>query len=332
MADDGLRSRAQGCWFGQLTGDALGSIVEFKPAGQIAARYPHGLHEMIGSPVWGTLPGQPTDDSELALELARSLVRTGTYDDERVAVAYADWYDSPPFDIGSTTRIAMSAMSRARKNGASAATAARKLADTKSEANGALMRHSPLAIWGHMLPAAALDDIARRDTTLTHPNRVCQDASASFVVALAAVIRDGLSAEAAYAVATTWDAARGASPSVSRALRDARTAPPANYAMNMGHVPLAVQNAWYQALHAPSFEAGVVATVMAGGDTDTNGAIAGALLGALHGVDAIPAQWRDAVLACRPETGAAGVQKPRPRRYWPTDALELAAQLAGIPA
>ena len=30
-------------------------------------------------------------------------------------------------------------------------------------------------------------------------------------------------------------------------------------------------------------------TVMAGGDTDTNAAIAGALLGAVHGRDAIPA-------------------------------------------
>ncbi|WP_371686012.1 ADP-ribosylglycohydrolase family protein [Olavius algarvensis spirochete endosymbiont] len=40
----------------------------------------------------------------------------------------------------------------------------------------------------------------------------------------------------------------------------------------------------YQLLHAPSLEAGVVDTIMRGGDTDTNAAICGALLGAVCGV------------------------------------------------
>jgi len=54
---------------------------------------------------------------------------------------------------------------------------------------------------------------------------------------------------------------------------------------------LALQNAFYQLLHASSLERGVVDTVRAGGDTDTNAAIAGALLGAVHGRDVIPQQW-----------------------------------------
>ncbi len=35
--------------------------------------------------------------------------------------------------------------------------------------------------------------------------------------------------------------------------------------------------------------------VLLGGDTDTNAAIAGALLGAVHGRDAIPSTWRRAL-------------------------------------
>ena len=42
---------------------------------------------------------------------------------------------------------------------------------------------------------------------------------------------------------------------------------------------VALQNAFRVALHTTNFEDGVVATVMRGGDTDTNAAIAGALLG-----------------------------------------------------
>jgi hypothetical protein len=95
----------------------------------------------------------------------------------------------------------------------------------------------------------------------------------------------------------------------------------------MGWVRIAFQNAFHRLLNSRSLEQGVVDTVMRGGDTDTNAAIAGALLGAAHGIDAVPAQWRQAVLACRPESGRQGVIRPRPRKYWPIDAIELADRL-----
>jgi len=40
--------------------------------------------------------------------------------------------------------------------------------------------------------------------------------------------------------------------------------------------------------YAPKLEEAVVDSVMRGGDTDTNAAICGALLGAVHGRGAIP--------------------------------------------
>jgi hypothetical protein len=96
---------------------------------------------------------------------------------------------------------------------------------------------------------------------------------------------------------------------------------------HMGHVLIALQNAFYQLLHAPSLEAGVVATVRAGGDTDTNAAMCGALLGAVYGRPAIPAQWRRMVVSCRPMPGCDHVQQPRPAQYWPSDALQLSERL-----
>jgi len=66
-----------------------------------------------------------------------------------------------------------------------------------------------------------------------------------------------------------------------------------------------------------------VRTVRRGGDTDTNAAIAGALLGAVYGRSALPPQWRSMVLSCRPLAGHA----PRPRRYWPVDCEVLAERL-----
>ena len=57
----------------------------------------------------------------------------------------------------------------------------------------------------------------------------------------------------------------------------------------MGWVKIAFQNAFYQLTHAADLEEGVVDTVMRGGDTDTNAAIAGGLLGAVYGEGAVPA-------------------------------------------
>jgi hypothetical protein len=92
-----------------------------------------------------------------------------------------------------------------------------------------------------------------------------------------------------------------------------------------GWVRIALQNAFYELLHAGSLEEGVRRTVRRGGDTDTNAAIAGALLGAVHGREAVPAQWRQAILSCRPHPLRA--KRVRGRTYWPVDALELAERL-----
>jgi hypothetical protein len=75
-------------------------------------------------------------------------------------------------------------------------------------------------------------------------------------------------------------------------------------------------------------EEALVVTVMRDGDiTDTNAAICGALLGAVWGRNAIPDQWTECVLNCRPAAGQPHVRHPRPECCWPVDALDLTEQL-----
>ncbi len=71
-----MQDKARGCLIGQFVGDALGSQVEFFSAQRIRYHYPHGLREISASLTWDTLPGQITDDSEMALALARTLIKT----------------------------------------------------------------------------------------------------------------------------------------------------------------------------------------------------------------------------------------------------------------
>lgn len=340
--------RAQGCWLGQLSGDALGSLVEFQAAASIARAHPDGPRLLTDGGTWDTLAGQPTDDSELALALARTLIATPSgapYDPEAAAAAYARWAhgwthgEGPegcahpwcrPFDIGNTTWRALGAVRAEDVRAGKAAERARAHASRESQANGALMRVSPLGIWGAGRgrgPEIAAE-AARADAELTHPHPACRAASAVFAATLARTIAEGGTPGEVHAFALRWAEEREREAQVIEALRAAGSAPPVLDGANQGWVLLALRNAFHQLLHAPTLEEGVVRTVRAGGDTDTNAAICGALLGAVHGRDALPAQWRAMVLTCRPMPGR-GARHPRPAWLWPADALELAERLLG---
>ncbi len=64
--ETGMLQRAQGCLLGQFAGDALGGLVEFKRPEEIKRLYPDGVCDLNDGGTWGTLAGQPTDDSEMA--------------------------------------------------------------------------------------------------------------------------------------------------------------------------------------------------------------------------------------------------------------------------
>ena len=327
VAAVGTLRRAQGAMLGQLAGDALGSLVEFRSASEIRRMYPRGPRLLEDGGTFDTIAGQPTDDSELALMLARSIVAGSGYDPELAAQAYYYWYKSHPFDIGTTTAQAFRSVTQARVDDNSVAAAMRGAASTSSQSNGSLMRISPLAIWGHQLSAAQVAEAARADSALTHAHPVCQEACAVYSVALAHAVATGSPPADVYATALNWVERECSEQLVTAAVRDAAEGPPSNYQSSQGWVLIALRNAFYQLLHAPDFEEGVVRTVAAGGDTDTNGAIAGALLGAVYGREGVPGQWRQMILTCRPVAEARAVRHPRPQGMWPVDAMELAERL-----
>ena len=315
--------RAQGCLLGQLIGDSLGAQVEFKAPAEIARLYPNGVRHLKDGGVWNTIAGQPTDDSELALALARMLVTEGRYDAEAAATAYGRWYASEPFDIGITIGKALAAAADAPRFKADAAWQA---ADRDSQSNGSLMRISPIGIWAANATEAAAAAI--EDSNLTHPNPVCAIACGAYAAAIAAGIagadRAGM-LRAAMAIAETSISQDGGV--IARTLTAAASGQkPSDFVHQPGWVLIALQNAFFHLAHTGGIEEALVQTINEGGDTDTNAAIAGALLGAALGRKAIPPAWVRATMACRPDA-ALGVARPRPEEYWPDDALDLAEAL-----
>ncbi|MBY6082072.1 inositol monophosphatase family protein [Ruegeria arenilitoris] len=305
-------SRAHGVLLGQLAGDALGSFVEFLEAETIARRHPGGVDSLQDGGTWNLIAGQPTDDSEMALALARSLCAMDRFARDHVANAYVEWRKSRPFDIGMTTSSAISALAQGDP------------VASDSQANGALMRVSPIGVFASGTPALAAE-IARQDASLTHPNEVTVAANAAFAAAVSTGVAGGSKEDmwsSAYANAGQDEGAA----IVRGRLLAARTKRPTEFQHQMGWVLTAFQNAFYCLMAEQSLRDAVVGTVACGGDTDTNAAICGALVGALQGRDAVPLQWRNAVLTCRPVV-ADDIHHPRAKTYWPDDALDLAEAL-----
>ncbi|MBI3966600.1 MAG: ADP-ribosylglycohydrolase family protein [Chloroflexi bacterium] len=323
----GILARAQGCLLGQVAGDSLGSQVEFSTAAGIACRFPQGVRDLADGGYWNTLAGQPTDDSELALVLARTLAAFG-FDLDLVARAYVDWHESQPFDEGNTIRRALVAGVAQPGVSDGLAKLVAAAADSASQANGSLMRVGPLGVAGCSWDPDVLADRARQDSQLTHPHVDCQEACAVYAITIAHAVRTGDSPRQVHEAAVAWAKANSRSETIP-ALLEAAAAddPPQLDGASQGWYRLAFQNAYYQLLRSASLEAALVDTVGRGGDTDTNAAIAGALLGAVHGRDAVPQRWRDLVLTCRPLPALPNATHPRPRRYWPVDLLELAERL-----
>jgi ADP-ribosylglycohydrolase len=187
------------------------------------------------------------------------------------------------------------------------------------------MRVSPLGIFGAGRPAEAAE-WARADSRLTHPNQVCQDSCAVFVSVIAHAIWNGGTPSDCYQKALEECGKSSVDPGLREAVVNAADGPPQDFQQHQGWVLIALQNAFYQLLHAPSLEEGVIDTVMRGGDTDTNAAIAGALLGAVYGIQAIPPRWSRALLSCRPLPDQP-TDHPRPAEFWPVDAMILAEAL-----
>lgn len=186
------------------------------------------------------------------------------------------------------------------------------------------MRISPLGVFGCNYDLERVSEYARADAALTHPHPVCVQANGLFAMAIAHTIRTWKDAQEIYGQINKWAVEMKVEAPLMKAIVDASTSPPADYLHQQGWVLIGFQNALWQLLHAANLEDGVVDTVMRGGDTDTNAAIAGAFLGAVHGLDAIPAQWRDKLLNCRPEAARPHVRHPRPKCFWPVDALHIA--------
>lgn len=278
--------RAVGAVVGSAVGDALGAPFEFGPEGAFSARFPEpGLGgEMCGGGGWE--PGEATDDTQMAVLVAESLLEHDGLDLPDVFRRFQRWAAADPKDIGLQTEAVLSS-----GDPWDLAAALHFQTSQRAAGNGALMRAATSAVYFARLGREATMDAARRLAALTHGDRAAWEGTALFheLVRVALTGDDPLSAVAdvlhtvhpdhreryATVLAPDWH------PDLATEFN--------------GAVWPCLASAVWAVRTTTGYEDAVRAAIDLGGDTDTVAAVTGGLAGAVYGITAVPVHWTEAL-------------------------------------
>lgn len=301
-----IEDRALGALAGAALGDALGMPTQILTREEIAAAYGHVgdfVAPLPDHPVSrGLAAGTVTDDTEQMLLLARQLLEGGeAFDQQRWVAALVAW-ETDVIARGSHDLLGPSTK---RAIAAIRAGTPPQEAGRHGDTNGAAMRIAPVGVIMPSAPLQALVDRVAETSLATHNTGVAIAAASAVAAAISRGVEGGgwrAAIDTAIAAARTG-AASGhplPGPSMDRLIADAvalaqghdhnaaldriaaetgtgvdaRQSVPAAFAV----LALANGDAWRACVLAANL----------GGDTDTIGAIAGAIAGACCGFSSLP--------------------------------------------
>lgn len=315
---------------GALVGDAAGAVLEGLGPSQITEER---VVQALFMPGGGRLrvgPGQVTDDGELTLALYSTLLKSEerAADIRLIASAYADWFDSMPFDMGGTCGNAFELFWSAKEGGLGERGLKEGLAkivteiediNAFSEANGALMRVTGLIPWGLQRPLREVLNLAELDARLSHPNQVCVEVNKIYVYALYCLYRGYESRGKVIEELDRFVASQEIRSEVVKYwyFVESLDISGHNCWEQCGHVRHAFVLAMYFLRHPEiSYKDAIYMTLLKGGDTDTNAAIVGGLVGSYN---QIPLEMLKPVLEFDSKRGGRCHLRPdeyRPGKYF----------------
>ena len=261
-------NRIKGSMLGFAIGDALGATVEFMHPDSIKQEI--GTHKDIIGGGWLKLePGEITDDTEMTLCVARSLVDCGGYNLKDIADKFVVWYNGDPVDIGSTCRAGIHRYIRTGNLEAPY--------NDRAAGNGGVMRELPLILRYANDREFMLNSVVSQ-SRLTHNNKE-SDLGCQCYAELVAATLSGASKEELRDIA-------GHFPLFDPEKFDGKSG---------GYVVETLRTVLHYFFVTSTFENCIVSVVNRGEDADTTGALAGGLAGAFYGLEPIPARWLGAL-------------------------------------
>jgi ADP-ribosylglycohydrolase len=280
-----IGDRIVGSVLGLALGDALGAPFE----GRRAAEVPDPL-PAFELPWMGLAPGSTTDDTAMARNLVRNLAARGELDPDDLVARHLEWFRSDPPDVGAFTRRVLSRVDRGEDAFEAARAVWQERGPEVSAGNGSVMYCAPLGLV-YADRAEELIDVAPRLSTITHFDERCRTAVLAVTLAVAALTR-GQSPDGAVTAALAAVLDREGGEELEYLVEMAGVGrridgPDQGFCLFTAGVGL------QSLLGTGDFETEVRRVVALGGDTDTNAAVAGAVLGALVGEAGLPHAWLD---------------------------------------
>ena len=271
--------RVSGLMIGAAVGDALGAPFEFKGSGQYSSVFPKavlgGIGEMVGGGSFNWREGEFTDDTQMALSLALSILDKGDFDLDHVWSFWRAWAKTAQ-DIGNTTRHSLSFSNRNDVKHSNV---------NMTAANGALMRAFPLALLDK--PRFEICEIVLAQGRLTHPHPAAGWGAWLGVSMMVSALEGDDPFE------TLKEELAAMPDDVASQFRENLKPDwqPTDGRINNGSVWGCLADAVWAVRNSTTFEETVTRAINLGDDTDTVACVAGAIAGAMYGIQAIPSRW-----------------------------------------
>jgi len=277
-----LRSKFIGCLVGSAVGDALGSSFE-------------GL--WVSEDQIEHFSGSWTDDTHMMIGVAESLIVNEGFDGSHMAQTFIKNYEREPWRgyASGPPRVF-----RWIKSGVAWNEASKKLfGDSGSYGNGAAMRVAPVGLFYHD-DLEQLRAVAYGQSQITHAHELGKEGALlqAYAVALATKADPSFELDSSVFLKKLRSFTRNEvyRQKLERAWELLGETNKVMVVRELGNgieAHSSVPTAIYSFLRHPnSFEECVLYAISLGGDTDTIGAMSGAISGAYHGVEAIPERWK----------------------------------------
>ncbi|MBF9069066.1 ADP-ribosylglycohydrolase family protein [Streptacidiphilus fuscans] len=167
--------RISGAVVGSAVGDALGAPFESTREGTFSSRFPDPAAGggMCGGGGWD--PGEATDDTQMAVHLAESLLERGGLDLPDIFARFQRWAADEPKDIGLQTEDVLT-----NGLGWDLAAAIHFQTTHRAAGNGSLMRATTSAVYFARQGRQATMEAARRIAALTHGDSAAWEGTAIY--------------------------------------------------------------------------------------------------------------------------------------------------------
>ncbi len=287
--------KLKGTIYGQAIGDALGLGTEFMTDEDMAWKYPNGITHYNDifqdrhRKRWKI--GDWTDDTDMMLCIADAVIKDKGVDFISIARNFKEWADGEPMGIGENTYKVLSFADYVEKP-FEVSKMVWKMSNKQSAANGGLMRTSIVGLF-----PKAVEECAAKICRLTHYDPRCVSSCVIVSQLIHSLVYDESPINYYQIVDIGRKYDRRIEEYIDMAINNdnIETLDLQNWD-SVGYTLKTLAAGLWAYWHAQSFEDGLLTVVRAGGDADTNAAVACAILGAKFGFNTIPSEYVDGLI------------------------------------